>query len=419
MVPNGRLYVPHSYVQTTSDVAVQLNAAADWAAQKFIPTVDFEIFSASIYITAEATQGIMDVAIYSDVSNAPDTKLADIKADLDSGGSADTWIRFTCDTNYQCQRGVPYWFVIKGEDGDDYSLSCRRWNTNAASMFPDGAVAKVSTDSGSSWSAVTEDSKAASLNIVINSSTNHVPPLMYGRYNGKYIYLPGTGVMEIPEEGVVRTCDALTAGTVYYTYAYNNSGTLALDNSTTAPTLHEGILVKTGATNYRYVGMICPKTLVSSYEGPVDVMDYRGVANAYNKIKTTWGKLAPFGTDTQGSITNGGGWQKWNGDESYLFSLLSHPNEPISLTMTSWGNGATNSFFQIGRDGATPFILPTTKLGNGVAYLVQSTITVNDLAIGGYHTYYPLYDADADTRYVKFYDDSPTMQSGVSGFVAT
>ncbi|MEJ2719488.1 MAG: choice-of-anchor R domain-containing protein, partial [Deltaproteobacteria bacterium] len=304
-IPNGRLEVPGAYLQTGSDTAVQLNAAADWAAQKICPRTDWQLNALAWYVTAVAAEGNAAIKLFSDDGAAdsnPDSAIATLSDSFGSGDAADVWRWDDGFTPCQLQRGKTYWLVFQGTDGADFSLSCRRWNTNVGSMFPDETpAAKISTDGGSSWSALTQGSKPAILNIVLNASANIVPPLIYGRYNGQYVYLPGMGVREIPDAGVSLACDALTADTLYYVYLYDNSGTLTLEASATVPTLSEGILVKTGATTRRYLGMIYPRELYNDgtgYQGPVDCMDSRLVLNHYNRAPKTLGKLCPYSANT-------------------------------------------------------------------------------------------------------------------------
>lgn len=63
----------------------------------------------------------------------------------------------------------------------------------------------------------------------------------------------------IPSAGVSLAATGLTAGTLYFVYAYMNSGTMTLEASTTTHTMGaDGVEVKSGATNRTLVGMVRP-----------------------------------------------------------------------------------------------------------------------------------------------------------------
>lgn len=394
LMPQGLLTVPGTYVQTAGDQAVQLDSANDWIASKIVPKTDWELTALSLYITAVATEGVFDLSIYSDdgaADSSPDSSLASFATDIGSGDSADTWLR-TAGTAYQLQRGKPVWIVAKGKEGDDYSFSTRRWNTNAGSMFPDEMpVSKYTTDGGNSWSECQQGSKPALWNIVLNSSANHVPPLIYGRHNGKYIYCPGDGVKIIPEAGISYACDALTADTLYYEYVYDDGGTMKLDPSTTPPTLSEGILVKTGATTRRLVGLIYPKELQSGYQGPVDVMDMRLVLNQYNKIPKRVGKLMPYaisGDTVDNNLSTS--WESWNlnGDD-YKICFLSDGINPVKISAQA--NCHQKPLIAIGVDEKLPHRECTIAYyQNTSGYDVSMAAELKAVLSPGYHYVYPL-----------------------------
>lgn len=553
-VPNGRLEVPGTFVQTGSDAAIQLNAANDWIASRICPKTDWELSTLSAYITAVGTQGIYDLEIYDDgtardtfatawsdtldadddtledysirqvvtatdsgntiqvtleghstgscaidnaaiveqssdatgtevptellfsagsgitiaagetetcdettytveagktylivmdvsASNgnarivaaggegtwtkaatnsydtasgagfaetadatyiavslevattgpAPGSSLATLKSSQDCGASADAWVRSTL-TAYQLQRGKTYWIVAKGTAGDDFSMSTRRWNTTVGSMFPDEMnLSLYSTDGGTVWDLCTQNSKPALWNIVLNSSANHVPPLMYGRYNGKYIYLPGVGVREIPEAGISLACDVLTADTPYYVYGYDNSGALDLYPDTDGPVVNEGILVNPTYPTYRYLGMIYPKELQSGYQGPLDVMDSRLVLNHDNQIPKRLGKLMPYAIsgDTVDNllVTH---WVAWGtSDTDYQFAFLSDGINLVQIRAKAPVH--QKPVLAIGIDEKLPHRECTIpyEADSGDAYLTMSAELETVLA-SGYHDGYPL-----------------------------
>ena len=94
------------------------------------------------------------------------------------------------------------------------------------------------------------------------------------RYQGSQIAIKtGStwGVMVIPSSGPTLANTGLTAATKYYIYAFNNSGTLALEASTTghATDSDVGVEIKSGDATRTLVGMVfmdagTPGTFVSS-----------------------------------------------------------------------------------------------------------------------------------------------------------
>ena len=328
----GRLEVLPAYYQTSSDQAVQLDAGNDGVNIKWTQPVDCELTSLSVYITAVATQGVMDINLYDITSGTAELESA--LGELDCGADADTWVRHTF-TAVQLYRNKRYELRVNGTDGDDFSLSARRWNTALGSMFPDTCSSETTTDDWTGTAALQQDSKDALLNIILNSvASDHVPQLTFGRYNGAYIDIPGGGLQTIPEAGVTLDCSALTADTLYYIYIYNSSGTLTLEASTTGTALSGGVEVQSGATNKRYVGRIMARTLISTHEGPVDVVDRREVVNVHNGVIKTVGKFCPYSSNTADADLDTS-WEKWNADsEDYRFYLLLEKPTDILFAVT-------------------------------------------------------------------------------------
>jgi hypothetical protein len=98
--------------------------------------------------------------------------------------------------------------------------------------------------------------------------------------NGKLIQIEGE-LHVIPNAGVTLGTGGLSSSTLYYVYAYDNSGTLTLEASTTAWTVsttagNEGTPIKTGDNTRTLVGMAYANTstqfssdMVISYWNPV------------------------------------------------------------------------------------------------------------------------------------------------------
>ena len=323
--PQGRLWVPPAYMQTSSDAAVDLLSAAHAAAFRFVPEVDFGLFSVSLYLTAVSMSGNCTISLHEDNAGNPGAKIGDDLAAVAVGSSADVWLRAAWNS-VQVYRNRTYWLKFTGEVGKNFSLSARRWNTSIGSMFPDGCRAKQTSD-GTNWTECAQDQKPALLNVVLNSTANHSPQLIYGRFNGAKIPLHNGadtwGPATIPETGIVLNCDALAANTGFNVFLYDNEGALTLEAITdaTAPVMQDGIEVKSGATQRRLVGGIYAIQRRPGFQAPIDVPDWRGVDNLHNRQPRKIAKYCPYAGDTQETIPGNTQWRPWQNDTSFRINF--------------------------------------------------------------------------------------------------
>jgi hypothetical protein len=90
----------------------------------------------------------------------------------------------------------------------DGNVSVRRMNTNKGSEFPDWfKECKITTDGGVTWTRALQDDFPAMWNVSLNhlysaDNSDPTPQVGYGRYTGKSIYIPGSGVKDIPAGGM-------------------------------------------------------------------------------------------------------------------------------------------------------------------------------------------------------------------------
>jgi hypothetical protein len=111
--------------------------------------------------------------------------------------------------------------------------------------------------------------------------------LVLSPYNGRWIVINGLPYV-IPQAGISIANTGLVAGTLYYVYVYNNSGTLTLEisltgHTTDTTTLNYGTEIKSGDSTRTLVGMIgmgagSPGTFV-------DNTGQRYCANWFNRAK--------------------------------------------------------------------------------------------------------------------------------------
>jgi hypothetical protein len=404
-IPNGRWWVPPAYTQTTGDEAVQFDSASKMIAARVTPQTDVAVLAVSLYITAVAAEGQGDITlyIYNDVSNEPGSSLATLGT-VSSGDSADVWVRLVA-TAYQLMRDRIYWLVGKGSASADFSLSIRRPNTATGSAMPDEMnLCLVSTDGGSSWTQATQNGLPAMWNVVVNSvADKHVPQLCYGRFTGKYSYIPDADMVEIPQEGILLDCSGLTDDTEYYLYEYESGGELAVEASTTIPILSDGIKVKTGETAKRYTGGVVARALISTHQGPIDVSDSRLVDNEYNRVPRTLAKFNPFSGDTLETVTADSQWRSWNGDgdDFAVRLLLQSPRAflmgaHISLIYTSV------CYVSVGLDTKTPYHTAMSRGQAGGMGTLQVPITMP----AGTHTMWPIVMAPSGTPQAYYYYSS-------------
>jgi hypothetical protein len=103
--------------------------------------------------------------------------------------------------------------------------------------------------------------------------------LLLSRFNGNFLTINAKHY-SIPSAGVTLAPSGLTPATLYYIYAYMNSGTMTLESSTTAYATDSttGVQIKTGDVTRTLVGMARPET------GPVftDTLAKRFVRSWYN-----------------------------------------------------------------------------------------------------------------------------------------
>lgn len=104
--------------------------------------------------------------------------------------------------------------------------------------------------------------------------------LLLSRFNGQWLMINGA-MQSIPSAGVTLAATGLTVGTLYYIYAYMNSGTMTLEASTTthATDATLGIEIKSGDATRTLVGMARPIT------GPAwaDSISQRFVRSWFNR----------------------------------------------------------------------------------------------------------------------------------------
>ena len=171
--------------------------------------------------------------------------------------------------------------------------------TLAASYVPSnsGQSGNFLTNNGTAnnWAAVAASANYAhgQCRLVYTSSSQ----LTLNRYGGPgFIQINGTA-QQLPSGGVTLANTGLTAATLYYVYAYMNSGTMTLEAVVTTHTTSNGIEIKSGDATRTLVGMVymgagSPGTFVDS-------SSQRYVASYFNRRNREL-----VGQSTNGSTTS-------------------------------------------------------------------------------------------------------------------
>jgi hypothetical protein len=340
--PQGRLWVPPAYMQTTGDAAVQLKVTGgipSLAAFVWLQEITCAISYLSAYVKTVTVPGRMDVLIYekndllAHVSNSENATL------LGSGYIANIattgWKRFYVPEPtppygaHVFQHGREYVALFVCEnfgDAADISLSCRRWNTSCGSMIPDGCSSLICSD-GSTVIPLTQDSKPAMLNVVLGSTTNHSPALIYGRYNGKYLSLfdgAAWQLREIPIEGIWNQAENNPVGcyNVFVSYTDGVGWNMALDYTEAEGVgLQDGIEVAPDEPRARLVGGFSAIERQTGLQAPIDVPDWRGVDNLHNRKPRKIAKFCPYAGNTDETITGNTQWRPWQNSTSFRINF--------------------------------------------------------------------------------------------------
>lgn len=264
-------------------------------------------------------------------------------------------------------------------------------------------------------------------NTPVTSSDVTGTTLYYTPFKGNLIGLyDGTGwkLHEFTERSITNA--GLAADTNYDVFLYDNSGTLTLSltawtNATTRATAlvyQDGVEVKSGATNYRYLGTIRTwdnggTVTFADVGGDGDTIVRRYVWNNNNRVLRPMYRRETTDTWTYASAT----WRNWNGDTDNHFQFVIGLNEDAvvanALGLVSAAS-TSNGWISVNLDSNTA----PGKL-SGIVYSSGGTATIsfNQLCGIGYHTIEMVEAAQAAT--VTFAGDfgGANLQAGMAGSI--
>jgi hypothetical protein len=170
------------------------------------------------------------------------------------------------------------WHYTVIADGGDVTIdpnAAETINGAATLRVPNGSKCFIICSGSAFFAFVSTDDAYGECRLTLSGGN-----LLLSRFNGRRLSIGGAGEV-IPSAGITLAASGLTPATLYYIYAYMNSGTMTLEASATVPAVDAttGISIKTADATRTLVGMAYPET------GPVftDTAKKRFVRSWYNE----------------------------------------------------------------------------------------------------------------------------------------
>jgi hypothetical protein len=312
---HGQLYVFPAYYSKTTMSTILFDSENVGLSVMWLQPIDASLFAVSIYIDSVTNPGDINIELLNGETNAVIQTLGSV-----SCGNSRGWVRKTW-SQVSLMSGSFYKLRLTGSASASYSLAYNGASVDKASSLPDN-VECFYTDDG--WSSSVHlvalpETKAMPL-LVINSSSNHVPQICFGREIGKFIHVPEYGAVTIPADGLFYDCESFS-DPICYIYGFHTGGVLELELSSTPPTTYQGFRIKPGNSTRLYLGAVAPRVINGAYKGPIDVSDARLVMNTYNKKLKDLGKDNPYRDDTVESPVSGV-YDSWLGGDDWTVEYL-------------------------------------------------------------------------------------------------
>ncbi len=151
------------------------------------------------------------------------------------------------------------WHLKFIADGGDVTIdpnAAETINGAATLRVPDGSQAEIICSGTAFFAFVTSTVTYGHCRLTLSGGN-----LLLSRFNGRRLTINGVGEL-IPSAGITLAATSLTPSTLYYIYAYMNSGTMTLEASATAYATDAttGVQIKTGDATRTLVGMARPVT---------------------------------------------------------------------------------------------------------------------------------------------------------------
>lgn len=299
-----------------------------------------------------------------------------------------------------------------------------------------GANTRVIATAGTHYLSPTQANGLASGRLTLSSGVPVLTSSVTG--SGTVYFTPHKGnvialytgsawkVMTFSELSI--TLSSLSSSTAYDVFAYDNSGTVALDttawtNATTratALTTQDGVMVKTGATTRRYLGSFITDgskqcsvtfgTIGTAGQGQCDIWNN----NNQIGIDMTCGDSADSWSYATTSFRAYDGGNGASGANNRVTLFIGNLGSPICALFTGASSGATNTrAVGIGIDSVTT----NSAIGGymaSIVNLIESVARVNKVDLLGQHYIQALEKGNTS---ITFYGDNgagATVQSGLT-----
>lgn len=307
-------------------------------------------------------------------------------------GDNNAWHRYTATATASLTAaatlGANWNYTIMADGGDvtiDPNLA-ETINGVGTLRVPDGSKAEIVCSGTAFFAFVTSTAAYGHCRLTLSGGN-----LLLSRFNGRRLTINGVGEL-IPSAGITLAATGLTPSTLYYIYAYMNSGTMTLEASTTAYATDSttGIQIKSADATRTLVGMARPVT------GPAwsDTVKQRFVRSWYNEpsIKLFSNFTANRSTASLSRIELNteirSEFLVWTGDSVQAVAMGSHFNNAAS------GRNETNLAF----DGTTAEPSGEQTILTGASQ--TTSFSAQSLKIGlseGYHYVTLLASVDSGT----------------------
>lgn len=305
--------------------------------------------------------GLSYKLVFTDASGSVIKTEDNVSGINDTGNSASQWTASNATPTYVSATS----FTLVGDQTTEFHVGRRIQTTVTAgtvygkivdSVYTTLTTVKVLLDSG----ALDSGLSVANLGLIradtpaIEYLGNHGQcrlsksgsNLLLSPFNGNRIVINGR-IHTIPSAGTTLAPTSLTPSTLYYIYAYMNSGTMTLEASTTthATDTATGIEIKSGDATRTLVGMVRPIT------GPAfaDTVAQRFVRSWFNDPGVC--TSASFTVNRSSAVTAGFG--EISNEIRNEFLLWSGENPSIALTGTTVNSGTFSNYTGISIDSVT------------------------------------------------------------------
>lgn len=191
---------------------------------------------------------------------------------------------------------------------------------------------------------------------VTTSGVSNITTLYFTPFNGDKIALySGSAWATLTFTETSIALGTMTSGICYDVFAYNSSGTLALEklawtSSTaraTALTLQNGVYVKSGDATRRYLGTFYTTSTTQTQ----DTNTQRFLYNYYNRAERSLEK-----TDTTSHTYTTGSWRYWNNDSTQKVEFvlgIADQNPFVYINTRQDANSGETSIVGFGVDTAS------------------------------------------------------------------